>query len=197
VKNPDLSPLPLSPHEKSSFGGKLTKFELECRKHTSATEVLARVVTGSMGTTSVNSLDLTCPDGRLMTALDLMFVPDDLSAPCTANPSTMHLASLIDMARGALLPVEDLYGTAASPLAFVTAGLWGVTYSPSEEVEAMRADLVLSGPAADLGFGSIRGTWLARVRWQALQPISEIDWREALAHMNFTPRRRGVLIQAL
>jgi len=126
-------------------------------------------------------VDMTCPDARLLSALTIFFVPDPLqdAPPAGFYATTLHLTACLNGGAG-FSEVEDLIGTAAAPAVLVSPGLWGFLYSPTEEVEALRADLVL-GPTDNL---YCEGKWFAEARWQAKEPMTEIEWRDAIALCN-------------
>lgn len=142
-------------------------------------------------------LEATCPDARLLLALSIYFAPDrpGLEPTRTFHPDTkIHLMSAVDTG-GGLLPDEDLLGTRAVPVSLVSPGLWGIRYSPTEEVEAVIADLVLGGcgRSGDV----VTGSWWAQAKWQAMRPMSEIEWRNAIALCRLTANPLGQRIPAI
>jgi hypothetical protein len=185
-------------YEAESLGGRERQFEIDRRVHVSQIETLALVgndVESGIASQAL-SLQVTCPDPRILTVLDLQFaplVPPDFPPDWSADPNKplAHLSAATDLGAGPM-PVEDLFGTAASPLVFVPPGLWGWSYSPTEEVEVLICDLVLAGAAIRRNSVGPQARWLARARWIALEPMGEIDWRQARGRMSLNPSKRSL-----
>ncbi len=169
-------PTPPAPYPYERMGAKNPAHEVDQHVLDSKKEILV-TVDGQRGVyTATVHVWMTCPDARLMSSLTVMFVPESMGVGLqTFSSSTIHLVATADLGFGPL-DVEDLLGTNDAPTALVQPGLWGMQYSPTEEVEAMRADLVL-GQAS----GSAKGKWWVQARWQALRPMSHLEWVAAVA----------------
>lgn len=171
-------PTPSAPYPHERMGGKFPPHEVG--QHFGVTDRRLLVVADKAyeeapGTIGV-SVWAPVPDARLILALSFVHVLDDPNEGLQRfYGSTIHVASTVDFGFGEK-EVEDLVGTHDVPVELVKTGLWGFQYSPTEEVEGVRADLVL-GPAS----GSRKGKWFAFARWQALRPMTEIEWRAAAA----------------
>lgn len=128
-------------------------------------------------------VEMTVPDGRMVGSLSIGFVPSFADggphAPFTIPDAKVHLMSMVDLG-GEPLRCEDLIGAEGEPVDLVPAGLQAWQYSPTEEVERVRADLVLATPMGGSG-EPVPGRWWARARWQALRPMSNEDWRFAVS----------------
>lgn len=181
---PTTPPAPY-PHEYT--GGTYPPHEVGQHTRETRQHILANVIAAPGLPSDCNvSLWMSVPDARLMAVLTIAFEPDVVPALGSMAASTIHLASTEDLG-GTPSPVEDLIGTAAVPAQLIQAGLRGFQYSPTEEVEGMLATLYLGAPIAT-GGNTGTGKWIARARWQALRPMTEIEWRDAVPKMVLLPQ---------
>jgi len=179
VSDPRVSP---APYPFGLLGAKDPKFEIGVHVPVVRRETLARVFSqGSTPSSAVAGLWMSVPDARLIATLELVYEPLKLASLGDISASTIHLAQTVDT-KGSPAAAEDLLGTAAAPVAIAGPGLRALSYSPSEEVTGMRADLSLVAPvwSAD---NAGDGEWVARARWQALYPMTEIEWVKAVGEM--------------
>jgi hypothetical protein len=163
------------------FGNKWPDYMLGAMSRFRQTRILAELVSGVGGvSTHASEIRMTCPDSRLISTLTLLWVPKFRATVLdwTLLPPTVHLSATSDVG-GDVHPVEDLLGTAAVPVAIIQSGLNGLQYSPTEEVQAIQADAVLPAPMS--GSDAYSGKWMAEACWQALRPMSEVDWRLAVS----------------
>lgn len=185
-------PTPPAPRPHERLGGKYPPHEVGDHYGVVRQEILAQI--GAPGPVSgyYVSLWMSVPDARLMAVLSIVFEPDVLDGLGALSTQTIHLMSTEDCGRDPV-PVEDLIGTAAMPAPLISPGLRGFQYSPTEEVEGMRADLYLDGPYSVEG-NSGTGKWVAKARWQALEPMTEIEWVDAVAKMVLLVRPAGIKV---
>lgn len=176
-------PVPPAPYPYAPMGGKFPPHEIGQYGPVVRQEILAQVVDApGLVSNCTASLWMSVPDARLAAVLTIAFEPTFTAGlGDLVSYSTIHLAATEDLG-GDPSPVEDLIGTAAAPAPLVSAGLRGLVYSPTEEVEGMQADLYLHAPVAT-ATNNGAGRWVAKARWQALRPMSEIEWRAAMARM--------------
>jgi hypothetical protein len=170
--------IPPSPYPYERRGGKFPPHEVG--QHTRKQEIRKLCKTDNTQVAGLNAnaaIFMTCPDGRMLSTLGIVFVPEDPGlAPLWPFPmNTIHLTATLDHGFGPA-EVEDLIGTRAAPVVFPALGNWGMIYSPTEEVRGLRADCVLS-----YNDGYKVGTWYAVAEWQALRPMTEIEWAKAVA----------------
>ena len=156
-------------YEEESFGRRIDYLELDRRRLVRGPEALVVVTSGGQAGSAYadGSVLLTVPDGRLMVAVDIQFVPADpgLAWPSGLQGSWASVKACTDVG-GGFKPVETLV-----PQGRMCAdNLWGFTYSPTEEVEALQVDFRAVHPG-------VLGRFVVRGRWQALRPIGEQDWR--------------------
>lgn len=165
----------------AGFGNKLQAYELDAMGRFHRLIQLARCEDTGPSNHALVEVRMTVPDSRLIATLTFQFIPSQPGYLLDGvDPSTIHLMATEDCGDGPQ-PVEDLLGTAAAPLPLQVPPLRGLTYSPTEEVQAMRADLDLYTPVPRAEGTSVPGLWVARATWQAMRPISELDWRNAVS----------------
>ena len=179
--------IPPNPYPFERLGAKFQEHEIGVRAPVEKKGILAEVVAGAAAGPVSAGFWMSVPDGRLLATLAVVFEPKIQISVGDLSASTIHLAATEDVGFGAS-PVENLLGTAAAPVQIVQAGLRGMVYSPTEEVSGMRATLVLVGPVSGVANAG-EGQWVAKARWQALRPMSEIDWAKAKAEMVLLPSR--------
>lgn len=177
-------PVPAAPYPHERFGGKYPPHEVDAREPFEIVRTLADLVPDETKPMQADvQARVTVPDPRLVMTLAVFFAPDVPGdaypvywwAGGTAFVPTIHLCSVVDSGVGPL-PVEDLLGTYGAGVSLVAEGLCGLLYSPTEDVEAMAASIRLLSPNV-----AMSGRWLVRARWGQLRPMSEIDWRAAVA----------------
>lgn len=143
------------------------------------------------------TIDVSKPDPRLSVEFSLGYVPRDtdvnaLVTDVTGNGQTVQqnladsrvwLALLSDFG-GGVVEDEDVVGTRAALVTFVSPGLWGVTWEVDLDVVGVRATV-------DLVSAGVFGRWMVGARWTALEPMSQRDWEHARQNMNcvVTPGR--------
>lgn len=187
-------PTPPAPRPYERLGAKNPLHEVGQHAEIVRQEILAQVVQNPNYADHCSvSVWMSVPDARLMAVLAIAFEPEIVANLGDLDTQTIHLTSTEDFGRDPS-PVEDLIGTAAAPVRLVQAGLRGFQYSPTEEVQGLQADLYLEGPVPVGGANMGTGKWVAKARWQALEPMTEIEWAFAVSKMVLLVRPAGIQV---
>jgi hypothetical protein len=168
---------PREDYPRQSSGEPVGQFETDARTWASKLTRIAEVTDLPTDPLSADVVvDVTKPDARLSVDLEVCFVQhQDIDVTPGLALSAVWLSLLGDV-RGDLRPVENIIGTRAAPESFIPAGLWGATWEVDLDCVGARATLRLVSPTAP-------GTWYARARWTALEPMSQRDWEHARQNM--------------
>lgn len=190
-------PTPPNPRPYERLGAKNPQFEVGQHTEVVKQEILAQVVNTPGVIAGYNtSVWMSVPDARLLAVLSIAFEPDAVEGLGALSTQRIHLAATEDFGRDPA-PVENLIGDANVFVPMIQTGLRGFLYSPTEEVQGLQANMYLDGPYQVIGGNLGMGKWVAKARWQALRPMSEIEWADAVSKMVLLKRQDGIKLLGL